>query len=217
MRSSVLGPTHVVDYGTGNLVSLSRALEAIGSEPIRCSAPKDLAGAERIVLPGVGAFPAAITRLADSKFVPSLLSAAANGVRILGVCLGMQLLFDRSSEFGDHAGLGILRGRVQPVVADLDRGALRSTHIGWRSLDWAAAAPPALLEGQESHDTFYFVHSYRVVPDNFSLSVATVKYGHNDIPAVVGQGNVWGVQFHPEKSRGPGLSLLRNLLYPRSA
>lgn len=212
----MFGPTHIVDYGTGNLVSLSRALEAIGSEPILCKAPKDLAGAERIVLPGVGAFPAAITRLTDSGFAPSIVSAAATGVRILGVCLGMQLLFDRSSEFGDHAGLGILSGRVLPVVADLDRGLLRSTHIGWRSLDWFGVAPPALLEGQGPHDAFYFVHSYRAVPDNSSLICATVDYGHNVISAVVGQDNVWGVQFHPEKSRGPGLSLLRNLLYPTS-
>jgi glutamine amidotransferase len=192
----------VVDLNIGNIGSLMRALELTGSRATLTSDPFDVASASAIILPGVGAFGAAMQSLHDRKLVDPLRAAAAAGVPLLGICLGMQLLAGESEEYGRHEGLGLIPGRVRrlnPTRADL-----RVPNIGWVDVVPSRAS---ILFGEGS-GCFYHVHSYHVLPDDPSDITATIRYGDQAICVAVERRNIYGVQFHPEKSQDDGLALL---------
>lgn len=201
----------VVDYGRGNLFSLSRALDHVGAEHAVTSDAERILGASGIVLPGVGAFGDAMGRLAAGGLIDPLRQAAGRGVPLLGICLGMQLLFDRSTEFGDHSGLALLPG----TVARLPQGGPRSPrfripNVGWRRI--TPRAPHPLLDALEPGDMFYFVHSHIPYPDDPRHVLATMPINGIEATAMAGQGNIAGCQFHPEKSGPVGLRLFAAFL-----
>lgn len=209
----------IIDYGIGNMRSVEKAFERVGAEVLRTDNPDDLARADHLVLPGVGAFGACANEIRRRDLIAPIKDAVDRGVPFLGVCVGMQLLFDSSDELGEHAGLGLLPGRItrfsgsmQPaLVGDTDpstpHSSLKVPHMGWNTLAIQQASP--LLTGLAPESYVYFVHSYHAVPDHAEDVLATTSYGV-DFPAVVGRDNVFGVQFHPEKSQYNGLRILEN-------
>ncbi len=207
----------LIDYGVGNLRSVAKSLEHVGA-PLRViERPDELTGAQGIILPGVGAFGDAAARLRRAGFEEPLLDLVDAGVPLLGICVGMQLLFDESEELGRHRGLGILPGRVlrfgdaNRVMLMADGQRLTVPQIGWNQIHHNGADP--LLAGVASGSYAYFVHSYYCAPANLAAAIAVTDYGL-DYTSVCGgrfgQGRVWGVQFHPEKSQTTGLRILRN-------
>lgn len=194
----------VIDYGVGNLFSLRSSLSAIGAETIVTSAPEDIRAADKIILPGVGAFGDAADKLRALGLDTLLRQEAAAGKPILGICLGMQLLFESSEEYGLHKGLGLLKGRVVGMERRLPPE-LKIPHIGWNALHFCREHP--LLRHIREGDCVYFVHSFYAVDCEESL-IATAEYGEA-ITAIVGKNNVMGCQFHPEKSGTVGLNILR--------
>ncbi|MCC7209793.1 MAG: imidazole glycerol phosphate synthase subunit HisH [Anaerolineae bacterium] len=197
----------VIDSGVANLRSVVNALHHLGAQPHIAQTPADLDGASRIILPGVGAFEAGMAKLREGGFVGPIRAAAERGIPLLGICLGMQMLFEASEEMGEHEGLGLIPGRVVRFLA----GGPKVPHMGWNQLEHTpgGAASP-LLQGIPSGWYAYFVHSYYAdTPPEFALSCC--EYGLA-FPAVVARGNVYGAQFHPEKSQRTGLTLLSNFL-----
>lgn len=219
----------IIDYGIGNLRSMEKALEAVGADVIRSDKPADIARAERVVLPGVGAFGACADEIRRRNLIPPIKEAAASGKPFLGVCVGMQLLFDLSEEMGQHEGLSIMPGRVirflpsyapnmamatdtagHVDVESADERPLKIPHMGWNIATPSHDSP--LLEGLKSPAYFYFVHSYHVVADNKDDVLAETEYG-TIFPSMVQRNNVFGVQFHPEKSHENGLLVLKNFAH----
>ena len=196
--------TAIVDYGVGNLFSLRSSLAAIGEEAEVTGDARRIAAADRVILPGVGAFADARRKLAGTGMDSAVLDAAESGKPLLGICLGMQLLFERSHEYGEHAGLGLLRGEVVGMAGRIPAG-LPIPHIGWNALD--ILRPGGILKYVKGGDCVYFVHSYCAVGCDESLT-ATAEYGMA-VTAAVSLGNVHGCQFHPEKSGKVGLSILK--------
>ena len=194
----------IVDYGVGNLFSLGSSLRAVGAEYDLASAPEQLGEASAIVLPGVGAFADAAARLRDTGMRDAILREAAKGKPLLGICLGMQLLFDLSREYGVHEGLGLIPGEVCPLQDDLPAG-LKVPHIGWNRLDIVRDDP--IFRFFPKGGYVYYVHSYyaKYCRDD---TLAVSEYGCA-VTGVVRRGNVYGMQFHPEKSGDAGLGLLR--------
>lgn len=210
--------TAVVDYGVGNLFSLCSSLRAvsadIGAEVTVTADPTEIRRADRIILPGVGAFADAIAKLREAGLDQVLCEEAAQGKPIMGICLGMQLLFEESHEYGVHRGLGLIPGRVVPLEGYVPSD-LKIPHIGWNPLHLHPAASGAthpLLRYVREGDCVYFVHSYFAtdcdLPEGGSAVIASSEYGR-DVTAAVARGNVMGCQFHPEKSGAVGLSILR--------
>ena len=197
--------TGIIDYGVGNLFSLKSSFEAIGAETFVSGDPAELAGADRLVLPGVGAFGDAADKLRATGLDDFVRGRASDGVPLLGICLGMQLLFEKGYEYGEHTGLGLLKGRVVPMADYLPRG-LKIPHMGWNSLH-LCRPDSRLLASTGEGDFVYFVHSYFAADCGESLA-ATAEYGI-PITAAVEQGNIFGCQFHPEKSGPVGLAILR--------
>ena len=195
---------HIVDYGMGNLRSVQKAFEHLQIDARICSRGTELADADGLVLPGVGAFRDAIHELHRQDFVAPIRDHVAAGKPFLGICLGLQLLFNVSYEDGEWEGLGIIPGRV---VRFTDRPGLKVPHMGWNQL--ATTQPQPLLAGSPSDAYFYFVHSYYVVPDDDAVVVARTEHGDNFV-SVIGRGNLYATQFHPEKSQTYGLRLLQN-------
>jgi len=196
----------LIDYGAGNLTSVKKALAALGAEVSVPAIPGDLAHADAVIVPGVGHFGA--TRALDAAWVDAILERVGEGRPLLGICLGMQWLFEGSDEAVDVPGLGILAGRCHRLGdVRLQADAVKVPHVGWNSLEVDRAAP--ILDGIESGSQVYFTHSY-VVPVT-SDAVATTDHGER-FAAVVQHGQVAGVQFHPEKSGDVGLQVLRNFL-----
>ena len=196
----------IVDYDIGNVRSLSKAFEAAGTTPLRTDDAEAIAAADRLVLPGVGAFGACASALRERGLFDLVAERARAGVPLLGVCVGMQLLFEASEERGEHAGLGLLPGRVVRFAETEgpDGRPLKVPHMGWNRLQPVADHP--VVDGRAEH--VYFVHSYHASPAEPADVLATVDYGA-PVPAIVGRENVIGVQFHPEKSHTAGLALLR--------
>ena len=194
----------IIDYGVGNLFSLQSSFAAIGAEALVTSDPDLIRSAERIILPGVGAFEDAAGKLRNSGMAALVQELAAAGKPIMGICLGMQLLFEKSYEYGEHKGLGLLRGTVRPLtdVVPLD---YKIPHIGWNALHFTKDIP--LFKYIKEGDHVYFVHSYYATDCADSL-IATTEYGA-PVTAAVAKGNVYGCQFHPEKSGNVGLSILK--------
>ncbi len=197
----------VVDYGVGNVASVRRGFERLGAEVLLTGDAEKVAAADRVVLPGVGAFAPAMESLVKSGLDAALKAAAARGGRLLGLCLGYQLLFEESEEFGTTRGLGLLKGRVVGFPAGT-----RTPHVGWNRIVPAPRPEPALvLAGLPPESWVYFVHSFRPEGAEAADVAATTDYG-GPFPSVAEKGNVWGCQFHPEKSSETGRQILRNFL-----
>ena len=194
----------VIDYGVGNLFSLCSSLERIGAEAVVTSDPEIIAKADKLILPGVGAFADAAKKLRDSGLDQVIKQQVAAGKEIMGICLGMQMLFEKSYEFGEHQGLGLLKGSVIPMEGTIPDG-LKIPHIGWNALHFAKDSK--LLRYIKEGDCVYFVHSFYATDCEDSV-IATAEYG-KELTAAVQQGNVMGCQFHPEKSGQVGLDILR--------
>ena len=195
----------IVDYGVGNLFSLRHSFAAIGVEAVVTSDPEVLRRAERIVLPGVGAFADAAAKLHESGLGEVVVEEARNGKPLLGICLGMQMLFDKSYEYGEHKGLGLIPGAVCPISGRIPEG-YKIPHIGWNALTFPQQNP--LFKYISEGDHVYFVHSYCMPDISGAWTAATCEYG---VPftAAVCRGNVMATQFHPEKSGDAGLRMLR--------
>ena len=198
--------TVLLDYGIGNLRSLERAFERAGVPVLRSSRLSDARTADRLVLPGVGAFGACAEALAARGMDRLVRERVAAGVPLLGVCVGMQLLFEHGDE-GDAPGLGLLAGRVRRLEPRADGRALKVPHMGWNALD--VHRPHPILDGMAADRYVYFVHSFAADPTDEAVVVASADYG-GPVPAVVARGTITGVQFHPEKSGAVGLGLLRS-------
>ena len=192
----------IIDYGVGNLFSLCSSCKAIGQEAFVSGDASELAKADRLILPGVGAFEDAAKKLRDSGMADVVRAQAAAGKPLLGICLGMQLLFERSYEYGCHEGLGLLKGQVVPMEGKLP-AELKIPHMGWNALEVKGGRLLSGMNGQY----VYFVHSFFAENCDDSLSAVT-QYGI-PITAAVEKGNVYGCQFHPEKSGNVGLNILR--------
>jgi glutamine amidotransferase len=194
----------IVDYGMGNLRSVQKAFEKIGAEAAIVTRPADVEGAQKLVLPGVGAFRDAIHELKRAELDRPVRDHIAAGRPFLGICLGLQLLFDVSHEDGQWEGLGVLGGKV---VRFADQPDLKIPHMGWNSLEFAR--PTRLFDGIPPGSSFYFVHSYYVVPKDESVIAARTEHGTRFVSAVA-KNNLFATQFHPEKSQSLGLRLLKN-------
>lgn len=194
----------IVDYGVGNLFSLQSSFKMIGQEAVVTGDEKVLAQADRIILPGVGAFEDAARKLKESGMEQAVRNEAAKGKPLMGICLGMQLLFDKSYEYGEHKGLGLIKGVVKDLKEDIPSD-LKVPHIGWNSLSFRKDTP--LFKYINDGDFVYFVHSFYASECEESI-LATCEYG-TEVTAAVCEGNVYGCQFHPEKSGSVGLNILR--------
>ncbi len=203
--------TAIIDYGVGNLFSLQSSLAAIGEETAVLRDPEKIRRADRVILPGVGAFADAAEKLRASGMAEAVKEAAAAGKPLMGICLGMQMLFERSLEYGEHPGLGLLSGTVRPIRDILEEAGadperrLKIPQMGWNALRFRRQSP--LLRQIREGDEVYFVHSYAATGCEDSL-LAVTEYGA-ELTACVGQGNVMGCQFHPEKSGRVGLGILQ--------
>ena len=195
----------IIDYGVGNLFSLKSSFESIGADICVTSDPSVIASAERIILPGVGAFEDAARKLRESGLDKVIKSECAKGKPLLGICLGMQLLLERSFEYGEHEGLGLIKGSIRPISDVIDEN-LKIPHIGWNSLSFGGKKDE-LFKYIDEGDFVYFVHSYYGAECEESV-IATTEYSAT-LTAAVRNKNVCGVQFHPEKSERVGLSILK--------
>lgn len=207
----------VVDYGMGNVLSVCRALEHCGGNAELSAEPRDVAGAERLVLPGVGAFGDCMNALCERDLVEPIMAFAASGRPLLGICVGMQILLDHGEEFGGSAGLGLIPGSVVKISTRKPDGASRKIpHIGW-----SAIRPPGsgndpwkdtLFARTKPNTSFYFVHSFTAAPTDPGHVLAEADYQDFTVTAAVRRDNVTGCQFHPEKSGGAGMHLIKEYL-----
>ena len=193
----------IADYGVGNLFSLRSSLKSLGVEAKLVSNPEELKDSDRIILPGVGAFGDAVKKLRETKMFEALKEEAGAGKPILGICLGMQLLLEKSFEFGVYEGLGLIKGEVRPISEVIPEG-LKIPHIGWNGLKFK---PHPVFKDIKQGDCVYFVHSFSA--QNCPSVIATADYGA-ELAAAVAEGNVIGCQFHPEKSGAVGLAILKS-------
>jgi glutamine amidotransferase len=192
----------ILDYGIGNLASVQKAFAKVGAEAKVASSPNEIAGAEKVVLPGVGAFGKAAEHLEAHGLVEPLRQAISDGKPFLGICLGMQLLFEASEEAPGVKGLGLFKGNVKRF-----EDVPKVPQIGWNEVRQSKSSPLFAFIPESAF--FYFVHSYYVVPRDSTSVLALADYG-GEYAVAVGRDNVWGVQFHPEKSQAWGLALLKN-------
>ena len=204
----------VIDYGVGNLLSVSRGLEHCGAKVNMSSDPDFILESKKVILPGVGAFPNGMRALIELGLDIVIKEVVKNEVPLLGICLGMQLLLDESEEFGITKGLGVIPGKVVPIPnKSVDGEIQKIPHIGWNSLvnlgaDWQNTILQEVREG----DAAYFVHSFTASPEKSEDRLADALYGDHKISAVIAKGNTTGCQFHPEKSGEIGLKILRNFV-----
>ncbi|MDQ0220025.1 imidazole glycerol phosphate synthase subunit HisH [Peribacillus cavernae] len=199
----------IIDYGMGNLFSVSQALERLGTEWFISDDPAELGNAKGLILPGVGSFKDAMTLLDRQELSGFIKDYASSGKPLLGICLGMQLLFEESEENGLSNGLALLPGKVVRFPGtDKNGESYKVPHMGWNFLKFTNESD-LVTDFQE--DYVYFVHSYYLKTDDKSVVIASADY-HGEVPAIVGRGSVYGMQFHPEKSSSMGMSLLKNYL-----
>lgn len=194
----------IIDYGVGNLFSLESSFKAIGADTVITSDRQVLEKADKIILPGVGAFRDAAAKLKESGLFDVVTDLAKSGKPLMGICLGMQLLFDKSYEYGEYDGLGLIPGKVVPMEGKID-ASLKIPHIGWNKLEFKKQSK--LFKYINEGDFVYFVHSYYAVDCDTAIT-STAEYD-KDITATVEKGNVYGCQFHPEKSGNVGLNILK--------
>lgn len=195
----------VIDYGVGNLFSLTASLKYLGAETVVTNKKEDIIAADRIILPGVGAFEDAIAKLKATGLVDTIIEETRKGKPLLGICLGMQLLFEKSYEYGEHEGLGLIKGEIASIQEDLNDKTLKVPHIGWNSLQLKGEDP--LFQYIKDGDYVYYVHSFygKNCTEN---TIATSNYDIT-ITGAVRSGSVYGTQFHPEKSGEVGLNILK--------
>jgi glutamine amidotransferase len=193
----------ILDYGMGNLRSVEKAFEHVGATPVLTRDDEEVRAADGVVLPGVGAFRRAMDGVRANGFEELLRERVDAGVPVIGLCLGMQLLFDSSTELGGSTGVGLLPGSVLP----LETGGLKVPQIGWNAVEWQGESP--LIDGLEGPTPMYHVHSFAVRPERAEDVLGKAEYGSEFVSAVA-HGNVFGCQFHPEKSGKAGLRLLAN-------
>jgi imidazole glycerol-phosphate synthase subunit HisH len=200
----------IIDYEMGNLRSVEKAFERLGFDARVSRDPEDLLATDKIVLPGVGAFKDCITNLRHGGFVEPLLRHVETGKPLLGICVGMQMLFDESEEFGRHKGLGLISGKVKRFPAGMEeRGErLKVPHMGWNTIQIKQAAP--LLQGTAQDSYVYFVHSYYCAADDSADVAASCRYGDIEFSAAIWRDNLMATQFHPEKSQDVGLKIFEN-------
>ena len=202
----------VIDYGVGNLFSVQKAFSYLGADAKITSDERDMVSAEKLVLPGVGAFGDCMNNLEATGLIPVLKSEIEKGKPLLGICVGLQILFDGSEESPGAKGLGIISGRIKKINAPT----LKVPHIGWNSLEVRAPRQRNdLFAGVSKSSYVYFVHSYHAVPDDGSVITATTEYGEK-LTAAVALGNVQATQFHPEKSGDVGLKIIKNFIEVQS-
>lgn len=194
----------LIDYGVGNLHSVAKALEFVGGDVKLTCAADDIELADKIVLPGVGAFGDCMNNLAATGLIPTIKAQIAAGKPLLGICVGLQILFEGSEESPNVAGLGVFSGRVKKICA----GGLKIPHMGWNAIKFGGSK---LFAGLQGEPYYYFVHSYHAAPDDRNIIAATTDYGET-ITAAIEQDNVFATQFHPEKSGDVGLHVLKNFL-----
>lgn len=197
----------IIDYGVGNLFSLKSSFSAIGADAVVTSSKSELERAESIILPGVGAFCDAAKKLKDSGLEDTVISLAKAGKPLMGICLGMQLLFEKSYEYGEYRGLGLIKGEIRPIETVIPKG-YKIPHIGWNSLE--IRKPTPIFENVKNGEYVYFVHSYYAADCENSVT-AVSDYGA-PLTASVQDGNIFGCQFHPEKSGETGLKILRSFV-----
>ena len=206
----------VVDYGRGNLFSVTRAFEYWDAEVELTDCATRIGAAERLVLPGVGAFGDAMAEMRRRNLTGSLEDYTASGRPLLGICIGMQLLFEESGEFGTHRGLGLIPGRVEAIPGSgTDGRPHKVPHVGWAPLERAAECATwedTILAGLDANAYVYFVHSFTARPTDDGDRLADCDYDGRPISAAVHHGSLWGCQFHPEKSGPVGLAILRNFI-----
>jgi imidazole glycerol-phosphate synthase subunit HisH len=195
----------IIDYGMGNLRSVQKALEAAGGAARIVSRPEDIRSAQKLVLPGVGAIRPAMERLGELGLIDPIKDFASSGKPFLGICLGFQLFFESSSEGGDVRGLGILKGRVERFSETV-----KVPQMGWNTLQ-ATPQGQKMFQGLSADPFVYLCHSYFVIPKDETIVAAFTDYGVRYASAIV-SGNIWGAQFHPEKSQSTGLAILRNFI-----
>jgi glutamine amidotransferase len=200
-----ISETVIIDYGMGNLRSVEKAVEAVGGRPVISGDPAAVRQAERLILPGVGAFGDAMENLRRQRMDAAILDGVNGGTPLLGLCLGLQLLFSESEEFGRHRGLNLIPGKV---LRFQDPG-LRVPHVGWNQIE--GNQPNPLLHGIPEGSYFYFVHSFYAEPDQPQDVLRWTSYGRR-FCSIACRGKIWGAQFHPEKSQDAGKKLLRNFL-----
>ena len=200
-----MGYIAVIDYDVGNLMSVNNAMHYLGFETKVTADPADLERAEAIILPGVGAFPDAAEKLKDSGMGELVKTLAHQGMPLMGICLGMQLLLERSLEYGEHEGLGLIKGTVRPIADVIPEG-LKIPQIGWNALEFRGEPSP-IFKYIKNGDYVYFVHSFYAA-DCDGFVIADTEYGA-PLTAAVADRNVYGCQFHPEKSSDVGLNILR--------
>ncbi len=194
----------IIDYGVGNLFSLSSSFKAVGADVVVTGDPEVIKSAEKLVLPGVGAFKDAAHKLFSSGLDKVIIEETKSGKPLLGICLGMQMLFDKSYEYGEHTGLGLIKGNIVPMQGKIPPK-LNIPHIGWNELDIKKQSP--IFKYIKEGDCVYFVHSYYASDCDDSIT-ATSEYGIS-VTASVQKDNIYGCQFHPEKSGNVGLGILR--------
>lgn len=195
----------IIDYGVGNLFSLTASLKYLGVDTIVTNKKEDIIAADRIILPGVGAFEDAIAKLRATGLVDTIIDETKKGKPLLGICLGMQLLFEKSYEYGEHEGLGLIKGEIASIQEDLNDKTLKVPHIGWNSLELIGSDP--LFKYINEGDYVYYVHSFygkNCVENTIASSNYDIK-----ITGAVRSGSVYGTQFHPEKSGSVGLNILK--------
>ena len=207
---------HVVDYGIGNLLSVARAIEKVGGEARLTHDPAEIAAADRVLLPGVGAFAACMRTLNERDLSAPIVNYALSDRPFLGICVGMQMLFDYGLEFGRHAGLGLVPGHVAPIPAADAAGTRKVPHIGWSAFripvgrdSWSETLLDGLADGKS---TAYFLHSYACLPDNPCDRLADVDYNGFLACAAIQRGNIFGFQCHPEKSASIGLEIITRFI-----
>ena len=199
----------IIDYDMGNLRSVAKAFERVGAEAVTTRDPEVIDGSSHVVLPGVGAFRDCMKNLGDYGLVDPIMSSIEKGKPFLGICLGLQLLFEESSEFGTHRGLGVIKGKVVRFPSGMkEKGeGLKVPHMGWNAIE--RRKDSVLLEGIPEGSYFYFVHSYYAVPDDERVTLTSTGYGVT-FTSSVEKDNVMACQFHPEKSQSAGLKVLKN-------
>lgn len=205
--------TIIIDYGIGNVFSVQRSLEKCGETNIKLSSEaEDIINADRIIMPGVGAFKDGMQGLFDRNLIEPLNIAIKKGTPFMGICLGMQMLATYSKEFGNHDGLNLIPGKVVPIVKDSDL--LKLPYIGWTKLDFNnnGTNELSILSGLNKNDYIYLVHSYHVKTDLIDHTLASYYYGDIKVTAAIGKDNVIGLQFHPEKSGEVGLGVIKKFL-----
>jgi imidazole glycerol-phosphate synthase subunit HisH len=206
----------VVDYGVGNIFSVIKAIEYCGGKAHLTNKSDDILNASRLILPGVGAFSKGMKSLSELRLIEPLKAYGSSRKPLLGICLGMQMLFTSSSEFGLHDGLNIIPGKIMPIVPkNFDGTQLKVPHIGWSPLcknDQGGSWEGTILRKVQPESNMYFVHSFSAISDDDKYCLAYTNYGNFKIAAVVAIGNVFGCQFHPEKSGQAGLDIIRSFL-----